>query len=267
MADKDNKNQPPESAKPATASATPRFDPKPVQVGGESLLDRLLPHMKKIVVGVIACAIVIGAVSVVVTIRDHGRASETNKTIAVLDVEAEPLRGPIAEPAAGSGSNAAQKPPEGFATEKDRAAATLDAIAKQGADVSPTVRGSLLVEAGKLDDAIAEYKHGIGVVGIDGVLAREGLGLAQEMKAEQDKDAAARQSGLEAALATFQSMQPDEKGPRRGYALYHQGRILGLLGKRDEAKAALQKAKDLSKDTDPDLVALVDARLATLGAS
>ena len=44
----------------------------------------------------------------------------------------------------------------------------------------PGLSGSLLVQAGKLDDAIAEYKQRPGRSGIDGVLAREGLGLALE---------------------------------------------------------------------------------------
>jgi predicted RNA polymerase sigma factor len=84
------------------------------------------------------------------------------------------------------------------------------------------------------------------------------------MKAEQEKDAGARQKGLEEALAVFQSMQPDDKGPRHAYALYHQGRILALLGKTAEAKARLEKAKELGKDTT--LAELIDERLAGLGA-
>ena len=100
------------------------------------------------------------------------------------------------------------------------------------------------MQAGKLDEAIAEYKQGPDGKGLDGVLAREGLGIALETKAQAEKDAAARQKGLEEALAVFKTMQPDEKGPRHAYALYHQGRILALLGKNAEAKAAFEKAKD-----------------------
>src|SRR5688572_23479804 len=53
VADKDNKN-------PAT-SDQPGFNPKPVQLGGESILDRLVPHMKKI-------AIALGVVAIVLTV-------------------------------------------------------------------------------------------------------------------------------------------------------------------------------------------------------
>ena len=83
------------------------------------------------------------------------------------------------------------------------------------------------------------------------------------MKAEDQKDPSARQKGLEDALATFRSMQPDATGPRYAFALYHQGRILGILGKIDEAKAALEKAKEAGKGTE--VVELADQRIASLG--
>src|SRR6185503_10758512 len=97
-----------------------------------------------------------------------------------------------------------------------------------GANANATFKASLLVQAGQLDDAIALYKKHQKGKTIDNVLAREGLGIALEMKAEAEKDAASRQKHLEEALAAFTSMQPDEKGPRYAYALYHQGRILAL---------------------------------------
>ncbi len=152
-----------------------------------------------------------------------------------------------------------------FGDAKQRANALLDTLANEGTSAGGhAYRASLLVQAGKLDDAIAEYKAGQGQTGLDGVLDREGLGLAQEMKAEAEKDAATRQKGLEAALATFQAMQPDEKGPRRAFALYHQGRMLSLLGKTAEAKTVLDQAKELGKDN-AELAELIDQRLASLG--
>ena len=68
----------------------------------------------------------------------------------------------------------------------------------------------------------------------------------------------------EEALAAFTAMQPDEKGPRRAYALYHQGRILGLLGKTAEATDAFKKAKELSGEGP--LADQIDERLASLGS-
>ena len=47
-------------------AAKPAEPPKPVHIGGESLLDRLLPHMKQIIVAIL----VVSAVLVVIfTIR------------------------------------------------------------------------------------------------------------------------------------------------------------------------------------------------------
>lgn len=259
MADKKKKAK--EDDVPETAK--PGFDPKPVQLGGESLLDRVLPHMKKIVIGIVLAAAVLTVIFTVRWIQERGRQKETEKLAHVLDVAERPVR-----PAEAPAPDPKKKTEPTFANQQERAMAVLSALAQQGTTAAgPTYRASLLVEAGKLDDAIAEYKKGIGQVGLDGVLAREGLGLAQEMKAEGEKDPAARQKGLEEALATFKTMQPDDKGPRAAYAHYHQGRMLGLLGKNADAKTELQKAKDLGKDAAPELAELVDERLASLGAS
>jgi len=190
--------------------------------------------------------------------QDRKAEKETEKLQNVLDVAAHPVRSPN-EPADPKSKEVT------YASEKERADAILDALAKANTDAAgPTYKASLLLQAGKLDQAITEYRRGQTKTGLDGVLAREGLGIALEMKAETEKDAAARQKGLEDALAAFQAMQPDEKGARYAYALYHQGRILALLGKTAEAREKLTKAKELGKDTKlPDLI---DERLASLGA-
>jgi hypothetical protein len=138
-------------------------------------------------------------------------------------------------------------------------------MAKQDTDATGhAYRAGLLLDAGKVDDAIAEYRKGITVVGIEGVLSHEGLGIALEEKARAEKDPAARQRTLEEALVTFAKMQPDSKGPRYHYALCHQGRVLQTLGKTAEAKAKFTEAKT---DAAPDLAVLVEQRLASLGAS
>ena len=174
MADNDEKKDP--KQKPATAA--PGFDPKPVQLGGESLIDRVLPHVKKIAIGAsVAIAIVVIAL-IFVTVRTHKYEGQTAKVAAVLDVASKQVKPPtpIADPKA--------KKEDTFTSAKDRATATLDAIAKQGADAPPTFRASLLVDAGKLDEAIAEYHKGENAKGLDGVLAREGLGIALEKAKE-----------------------------------------------------------------------------------
>jgi len=237
---------------------TPGFDPKPVQIGGESILERLIPHMKKIVIAVLLTAAVLGVVFFVIWLKDRKLAKQTDKLAAVVDVAGRQVREP------GQPADPKEQEPS-FADNKERANAVLDMISKEETDLAgPTYKASMLLQSGRLDDAIAEYKKAAELTDIESVLAKEGLGIAQEMKAEGEKDAAARQKGLEEALATFQQMQPDDKGPRRAYALYHQGRVLGLLGKKADAKATLEKAK-AAAEKDSVLAELVDERLASIG--
>jgi len=248
--------------KPATA--TPGFDPKPVRLGDDSILDRLLPHMKKIVYALVAASVVLGVIFFFVWLRDRKRAAATEKLATVVELGERPVKGALDLPDPQEGSGSAAKP--NFGDAHERAVALIDALAKSDADPGPSYRGSLLVQVGKLDEAIAEFRKGQTKTGLEGVLSREGLGLALEMRAEANKtDANARQQGLQEALAVFQAMQPDDAGPRRAYALYHQGRVLAELGKTADAKAALSKAKDLGGSTD--LPPLIDERLAQLGAS
>jgi tetratricopeptide (TPR) repeat protein len=233
--------------------------PKPVHIGGESFVDRVLPHLKKILVGVIVVAVVASAIVTVRWFRERKQITATEKLDRVLAVAQQPIRGKDEKPDPSKPS---------FATAKERAAAVLDAIAKQGTDAAgPAFRGGLLLDAGKPDEAITEYKRGVAAKGLDGILCREGLGIALEAKAAAEKDPAARQKGLEEALAAFAAMQPDEAGPRRAYALYHQARIQQQLGKRAEAKALFEQAKQANSDTDREIADLIEKRLAALGAT
>jgi hypothetical protein len=256
VAPKDDKN----TDAPAS-NATPTFDPKAVNVGGESLVDRIYPHRKKIGTFFLLGFAVWGVIAIVIHFRDAKREQQTDKIAAVLDVAARNVSdGTPVDLAA----PVAQKRPE-FKDARERATAILDALAKSGAVLAgPVYRASLLVQVGKLDEAITEYKKGVTGKGLDGVLAREGLGLAQEMKAEAEKDPGAKQKGLEEALATFASMQPDETGPRRAYALYHQGRMLDVMQKTADAKAMFEKAKAAAKDS-TELAPMIDERIAKLG--
>jgi predicted negative regulator of RcsB-dependent stress response len=108
-----------------------------------------------------------------------------------------------------------------------------------------------LYDAGRFQDAIAMYQEILADESMSAIAttARTGLGYAQEALALANEDQAARQAGLEAALATFRQIQPTEDGPRREYALYHEARILATLGKREEAAAALKKAIEVAPDS------------------
>jgi tetratricopeptide (TPR) repeat protein len=242
---------------PSAPSAKPGFDPKPVQLGGESILERLMPHMKKIAIALGVAAVILTIIFSVQHFRERSRQKETAKLAKVVEISQRQVRPAGAEP------DPKAKDPT-YASNKERAQAVLDTMTKEGVTIGGAYRASLLMQAGRIDDAIAEYRKNQSGKTLDAVLAREGLGIALEMKAEQQKDAAARQKGLEEALTVFQSMQPDEKGPRYAYALYHQGRILALLGKVAEAKTQLEKAKELGKDGQ--LPNLIEERLAGLGA-
>lgn len=238
----------------------PAEPPKPVHIGGESVLDRILPHMKQIIVAIVVIAVVLMVVFFVRWIQERKEKAETRKLDDILEVAREPVRAKDAKPDPKSPS---------FADAKERGAAVLAEIAKQDTDIAGhAFRGGQLLDAGKIDDAIAEYRKGTGDRTIEGVLCREGLGFALEAKAAAEKDAAARQKGLEDALTAFAAMQSDENGLRRAYALYHQGRIQQLLNKRAEAKALFEKATEANKaGHDRELADLLEKRLAALGAS
>jgi tetratricopeptide (TPR) repeat protein len=259
MADKPKPKSEPPTTAPQGAVAKPAEPPKAVHIGGESFLDRILPHLKKIIVGIVAVAVVLSVVFMIRWIRERKQISETEKLDRVLEVAQAPIRGKDDKPDP-------KKP--GYASAKERAAAVLDAMAKNDTDVGGhAYRAGLLLDAGKVDEAIAEYRRGIADRTIEGVMCREGLGIALETKASAEKDPAARQKGLEEALAAFTAMQPDDKGMRRSYALYHQARIQLLLGKRADAKALFEKAKEANKGSDREIADLIEKRLASLGES
>lgn len=233
----------------------PREAPKPVQLGGESLLDRVLPHIKKIAVATIILAVLISFFFGWKACSRNKESRETEKVTAVLDIAQKPVLPP--------GMTPDPKIPA-FASEKERAEKVLAEMAQQDTDkTGPAFRASMLIDAGKLDEAIDVYRTCDQGKEIENVLCREGLGIALESKAMAEKEPAARQKLLEEALGAFLRMQPAEDGPRRAYALYHQGRMNLVLGKRAEAKALLEKVKEMKPPKE--LADLIERRLGTLG--
>jgi tetratricopeptide (TPR) repeat protein len=258
VAEKSKKTDKAETPEAKPDAATPRFDPKPVVVGGESFVERLVPHIKKIAVGAIVLTIVLAAFFGFLAWKQGKREDATAELAKVIEISDTPVR------AEGSGS-ADDKKTQTYASDEERTKAMLEALGPDDPS-GPVYRASLLARLGRYDDALAAYREVQTDLGIEGVLAREGIGLALEAKATAPKtEPAVRQKGLEDALGEFKVMQPDEKGPRRAYALYHQGRILVMLGKRDEAKAAFEQAKTIGKA--PELNAAIEERLINLGAS
>ena len=106
---------------------------------------------------------------------------------------------------------------------------------------SRLLRAAVLFDMGRYDEAATAYREVTGLGGALGIIAREGVGLSLEAKALADKDANARTTGLDAALAEFKALQPDEKGFYRDVALFHQGRILALNGDKPGAIALFKE--------------------------
>ncbi len=165
--------------------------------------------------------------------------------------------------------------PSEFATAADRSRAVLAALEELAAEYGGTsvgqqgllLHGETLYRLGRYDDAIAryrEYLEGGGPVELM-LSAREGVAYALEAKAVAQKDAKARQAGLEEALKAFQEMQPQGDGPRRDEALYHQGRIQAELGRKDEARKTLEQI--LVQHQESSLRRDVEMRLTALSAA
>ncbi len=106
-------------------------------------------------------------------------------------------------------------------------------VARQGR----LIEGITLLDSGRYDDAIARlssYAKSSAPLMLR-LIAREGIGYALEAKAMAEESAEAREAGLRQALAAFEAIQVKDDGPRRDYALYHQGRMLATLEERDKA--------------------------------
>jgi tetratricopeptide (TPR) repeat protein len=243
-------------------SKAPPKGPTPVHIGGESIMDRLLPHVKKIAIGALVIAVILSGFFGYRWWRDRGRAKRTTALaramqIAWTDVEAPD---PDAKPDP-------TKPPATttYASYKDRAAATAAQLDRGAGDVtSPVYKGSLLLAAGKLDEAAAAFQRSAGRKDLEGVLAREGLGYVAEAKANAATDAAQKTQLFEQAITAFRAVQPADTGLHRDYALYHEGRIYQQMERKDEAIAAYEKALEVVPETE--LEGSIKTRLAMLGA-
>ncbi len=248
------------TTEPAKSGAkAPAKGPTPVHIGGETILDRLLPHIKKIAIGAGVVAVVLGAIFGYRWWRDRARGKTTAQLTRALDVAAREVEKP--DPNAKPDPD--QKPT--FPTYQDRANAVVAELNKGAGDVtSPVYKGSLLLDAGKLDEAAAAFRSASGRNDLQGALAREGLGYVEEAKARAATDPTQHQQHLEAALAAFRAVQPAETGLHKDYALYHEGRILEIMQKKAEAIAAYEKALEVAPESD--LESEINNRLANLGA-
>jgi tetratricopeptide (TPR) repeat protein len=234
-----------------------------VHIGGESILDRLVPHMKKIVVIVIGGTVVL---SIFFGLRwwKHRKAEKATGTLAHALERGQVMVIPGYEPDPVDPKT--KDLPETYGSYAKRAEDTLAGLKKAGQvrGAASLYEAQLLMQTGKLDDALAIYKRVGAGASTDAAVAREGVGVVLETKASTSKDPAEHKRLMEEALAAYRAVQPDDKGPRRDYSLYHEGRVLQEMGNSAEAVAALQKALVVMPDTQ--LKPLIEQRLASLGA-
>jgi hypothetical protein len=101
------------------------------------------------------------------------------------------------------------------------------------AEQARLVKGGILFDLQRYDEAAAVYQGVISKGGPLRFLAAEGQGYAYEAKGD-----------LDAALIAFQKLQPDEKGFYRDFSLFHQARILARKGDKAGALGLYQQILD-----------------------
>jgi len=234
-----------------------------VHIGGESILDRLVPHMKKIVVIVVSGTVVL---TIFFGIRwwKHRKAEKATNHLAHALERGQVMVIPGFEPDPIDPKS--KDLPETYGSYAKRAEDTLAGLKKSGQvrGAASLYEAQLLIQTNKLDEALAIYKRVGAGTSSDAAVAREGVGVVLETKAAATKDPAEQKRLMDEALAAFRAVQTDDKGPRRDYALYHEGRVLASMQKGAEAIAAFQKALTVVPDTQ--LKPLIEQQLAALGA-
>jgi tetratricopeptide (TPR) repeat protein len=244
-----------------TGTPSTAVEPDQFVAGVTTFADRLKPHVGKLVA--VVGLLLVAAVAFITWRwwdgRNEAKASALYaQAMEILNrrvdppKEADPTKDASepAEPAALPGEEEEDKPIT-YPSIKVRAETALKALDKLAADFGGTdvdrsarmLRAAALDQAGRGDDAAKLYQDVATSEGGEiASLAREQLGYVYEAKAMAAADPSARQAGLTQALEQFKLIQPKDGATRRDLALYHEGRILGLMDKHDEAVAALEKA-------------------------
>lgn len=226
-------------------------------------------HAAPIAVGIAATGIVLIAGGVWKNFSGKRDVEATKDLTEALEISAQPLLGEGESPAnesapenapdsAANDAAAADKPR--FRTAKERAAEVIKAI-DETQQKSPKVgraallvRASALMDLERVDEAVSKYRLFLDEAAQSDplrVIAYEGLGYALEKKGD-----------LEKARIEFRAMAPAEDSPLRDRALWHEGRLLQKLGKKEDARRAFQMILD--KFASSPLRDDVQARLAAL---
>lgn len=244
-------------------------------VGGGGWLESARPHVFKILVVIAGVGLALGAASVYSWMGHRRDAKATQLFGEVTDVlgrEVKVVTPPVpgAEPPPVAPVDPDAEPT--FANPADKANAALAAIGRlqKEAGASGVAKDATLLAAaqlydlGKWDEAAAGYRDAATKVAPAlRQLAHEGLGYALEAKAlASSPDDKTRLLGE--ARTAFAQIQPDEKGPGRDLALYHQARVLAQSGKREDAVKELKTL--VEKFPTSELVPEAKTRLAGLEA-
>ncbi len=224
-------------------------EPDEFVAGVVSTADKLRPHAFKI--GILVGLFVIATIGITtyqwMNKRKQKRA--TDAFASALKLAQAKIEDSAAEKPAPNTS-----PPDSmaFASRAARADAVIGALSKADALSVPTevVRGNAFMELGRFEEAARSFSAAAKSLPLEAATAaRAAVGYAYEAKAEATKDPATREQILGEALAAFRAIQTDENGVDRDASIFHEARILAVLGKRDEARATYQKLLDNYADS------------------
>jgi tetratricopeptide (TPR) repeat protein len=210
------------------------------------LFTGLRPHLGKIAAVTGGVVLVVGAMSIWSWYKARRDARATTAFGKVVDV----IRSPVVK----------EEPPDykpdpdepHFKSQEDKNQAALAEMERLEKDYGSSdvakeaalVKAGILYDMGRWDEAIAAYKKFLASspTGEPAYVAKEGLAYAIEAKglalAEKDPDKA--KAIYADALREFERLDPDEKGPHRDIALYHQARVKALMG---DKKGAIETYK------------------------
>jgi tetratricopeptide (TPR) repeat protein len=225
------------------------------QVAGERVGRFATANRKVLLIGLSALATIVVGIFTTSLIREQ----RAGKSSVVLE-RAERIAS--AELASGAAATAKNDSIPRFATEKERVEAALKELDGQFAsgraplsDEANLLRGSLLLDLGRADEAQALYeKLGSRLDPKLRFLAREGLGYAFEKKGK-----------LPEAQATFAKLGTDATGLGDFYkdrARYHEARLAELQGNPGEAAKIYHEVLDKNPTTS--LREEISSRLALL---
>ncbi len=232
------------------------------------LFTALRPHFGKIAAVTGGVVLVVGAMSVwswYKTRRDARATTAFGKVVDVMRAQVVKEEPPDYKP----------DPDEPhFKSQEDKTQAALAEMERLDKEYGSSgvakeatlLKAGLLYDLGRWDDAMAAYKKFLasGPTGEPAYVAKEGLAYAIEAKglALADKDPDKAKAIYADALREFERLDPDEKGPHRDMALYHQARMKALMG---DKKGAIETYKlVLSKFPATPVAPEINNRLAIL---